>query len=121
MRSFKEGSYLGSPVTRQQSPSSLQTTAAEAEPAVMAKTAAPKTALLRAFISNLHFYFESWAKRCEHRNCSKEMTLPRTIILGVMNVGSCEYPFTALKRMIYPGNEYIRRDAGSDQKSTEAQ
>ena|SRR5262245_11237093 len=53
MRSLKDGSYLGSPLTRQQSPSSLHTTAAEAVAALRANTpAARKIALVIAVMLN---------------------------------------------------------------------
>jgi len=52
MRNLRDGSYLGAPLTRQQSPSSLQTTAADAVAAVNVSAVTVSTrALLMLFIT----------------------------------------------------------------------
>jgi hypothetical protein len=66
-RNLSEGSYLGEPLARQQSPSSLQTTAADAAPAVSVKAvAATRTDLLIVFMFLSNVIADLW-KRADRR------------------------------------------------------
>src|SRR5262245_28535000 len=74
IRSRKDGSYLGSPRTRQQSPSSLQTTAAEAVAALRVNTpAARKRTLVIAvmLISSVVVSCKRPASRIVQSSCRK--------------------------------------------------
>src|SRR5215469_4480664 len=88
MRNLKDGSYLGSPRTRQQSPSSLHTTAAEAVAALRVTTPAARK---RALVIAVMLISMSVVVSCKHpaprivrsRSCRKLMARGSRSRLGV--------------------------------------